>query len=302
MRTYLDFESGGRIGGQGRGIARHGRERQRGVAVGRQISRLEVKAAVALKELYADLTPWQISRAIRSGRIARLYRGLIESFIPLAGDRKFGDDDAIVGGFGRFRGESVRIIGHEESGLRQAQFRHGDAGRLPQGGAAVHMADRFGLPVIRVVWRLSRRRRGRARPGPSRARLTRASGWACPIAVITARAGRGRARHRRRQPRVHAGALNLFGDLAGRLRLHSMARHRQGAGCGSEVEDYRAGDVAFGVIDTAITEPIGGAHRGPAAAIAAAGEAIANALAELHRSHRENVRRQRRGRHGLTPA
>src|SRR5215831_14739134 len=84
-------------------------------AIGEEIARLEAKASQTLKELYAELTPWQKTQVARHPdrpHCLVYVAALIEDFIPLSGDRKFGEDEAIVGGFGRFRGESICIIGH----------------------------------------------------------------------------------------------------------------------------------------------------------------------------------------------
>src|SRR5664280_2679228 len=105
MRTYLDFEKPvaeleAKVE-ELRAVAETGSA----VSVGDEINRLEVKAVLALKELYADLTPWQktqVARHPQRPHCLDYIAGLIDNFIPLAGDRKFGDDAAIVGGFGRF--------------------------------------------------------------------------------------------------------------------------------------------------------------------------------------------------------
>ena len=117
MRSYLDFEKPvaeleAKVEEmralQGSGDA---------IAIGEEINRIEVKAGQALKELYAGLTPWQKTQVARHPQRPHCldYIGqLITDFVPLAGDRSFGDDAAIVGGFGRFRGESVCVIGQEK--------------------------------------------------------------------------------------------------------------------------------------------------------------------------------------------
>src|ERR1700688_3059257 len=114
MRSYLDFEKPVAELEAKVEELRTMVESDTAVAVGEEINRLEVKAALALKELYADLTPWQetqVARHPQRPQCLDYVAGLISNFIPLAGDRKFGDDQAIVGGFGRFCGESVCIIG-----------------------------------------------------------------------------------------------------------------------------------------------------------------------------------------------
>ncbi|NJD36144.1 MAG: acetyl-CoA carboxylase carboxyl transferase subunit alpha, partial [Betaproteobacteria bacterium] len=110
MRTYLDFEKPVAELEAKVEELRAMSESGDAVSVGDEIGRLESKAALALKELYAELTPWQkaqVARHPQRPHCLDVIAGLIDGFMPLAGDRKFGDDPAIVGGFGRFRGESV---------------------------------------------------------------------------------------------------------------------------------------------------------------------------------------------------
>ena len=144
------------------------------------------------KELYAELTPWQktqVARHPQRPHCLDYIAGLITDFMPFAGDRKFGEDEAIVGGFGRFRGESV-CVHRPRKGLRhrepaQAQFRHGAAGGLPQGGAADgdgrplrHPGDlRWSIPPAPIP---ASTPRSAARPKPSPARPKPASISACP--------------------------------------------------------------------------------------------------------------------------
>src|SRR6185437_2412314 len=105
MRSYLDFEKPvAELEAKVEELRAMGATGD-AVAIGDEISRLGVKAALALKELYADLTPWQktqVARHPQRPHCLDYVAALITDFVPLAGDRKFGDDDAIVGGFGRF--------------------------------------------------------------------------------------------------------------------------------------------------------------------------------------------------------
>ena len=143
MRSYLDFEKP--VAELEAKIEELRAMQTEGdaIAIGEEINRIESKASLALKDLYAGLTPWQktqVARHPQRPHCLDYIAALITDFVPLAGDRKYGEDEAIVGGFGRFRGATVCVIGHEkgsdtESRL-QAQFRHGAAGRLPQSGAA----------------------------------------------------------------------------------------------------------------------------------------------------------------------
>src|SRR6266852_3912767 len=127
-------------------------------AIGEEISRLEAKAAQALKDLYAELSPWQKTQVARHPERPHsldYINGFIADFVPLAGDRKFGDDDAIIGGFGRFRGESICIIGHEKGSSTEGRLKHNFGMARPEGyrkaERLMEMADRFGIPVLSLV-------------------------------------------------------------------------------------------------------------------------------------------------------
>src|SRR5476651_1900485 len=158
MRSYLDFEKPvaeleAKVE-ELRAMAQTGSA----VAVDDEINKLELKAAVALKELYADLTPWQktqVARHPQRPHCLDTIAGLIENFIPLAGDRKFGDDPAIVGGFGRFRGQSVCVIGHEKGSDTESRLKHNFGMARPEGYRKavrlMEMADRFDIPVLCLV-------------------------------------------------------------------------------------------------------------------------------------------------------
>src|SRR5437879_3959818 len=128
------------------------------LAIGEEISRLEVKAAHALEELYADLTPWQkaqVARHPQRPHCLDYVAQLITDFTPLAGDRKFGDDEAIVGGFGRFEGQSVCIMGQEKGSTTESRLKHNFGMARPEGYRKavrlMEMADRFEIPVIALV-------------------------------------------------------------------------------------------------------------------------------------------------------
>src|SRR5215475_8072965 len=158
MRTYLDFEKGvaeleAKVE-ELRALA----DADNTVAIGDEISRLEAKAAGALEELYANLSPWdktQVARHPQRPHCLDFVAGLIADFTPFSGDRKFGDDEAIVGGFGRFQGEGVCIVGQEKGSTTESRLKHNFGMAKPEGYRKavrlMEMADRFGLPVIAMV-------------------------------------------------------------------------------------------------------------------------------------------------------
>jgi acetyl-CoA carboxylase carboxyl transferase subunit alpha len=277
------------------------------VAIGEEISRLEVKAAVALKELYADLTPWQktqVARHPQRPHCSDAITGLLTEFVALAGDRKFGDDTAIVGGFGRFRGDSVCVIGHEKGSDTESRLKHNFGMARPEGYRKavrlMEMADRFDIPVITLVDTagaypgIGAEERGQAE---AIARSTDVSlNLGVPnVAVILGEGGSGGAIAIASANRVlmleHAIYSVISPEGAASILWRDTAKAQEAAtGMKITAQDM----VRFGVIDSVVPEPAGGAHREPAAAVAATGEAIANALMELRGLDRETIRRQRR--------
>src|SRR5882672_3359194 len=156
MRSYLDFEKP--VAELEAKVEELRALAETGDAISEEIGRLEAKAHVALEELYAELTPWQKTQVARHPQRPHCldYVGqLVTEFVPLAGDRKFGDDEAIVGGFGRFRGESVCVIGHEKGSGTEDRLKHNFGMARPEGyrkaERLMQMADRFGIPVISLV-------------------------------------------------------------------------------------------------------------------------------------------------------
>jgi acetyl-CoA carboxylase carboxyl transferase subunit alpha len=157
MRSYLDFEKP--VGELEQKIEELRAMQASGdVSVADEIERLEAKAAQTLSELYENLTPWQKTQVARwptRPHCLDYVAGLITDFTPLAGDRKFGDDEAIVGGFGRFQGESVCVIGQEKGATTESRLKHNFGMARPEGYRKavrlMEMADRFNIPVIALV-------------------------------------------------------------------------------------------------------------------------------------------------------
>src|SRR5216110_2933230 len=307
MRSYLDFEKPVAEIEAKVDELRALETSDSAAAIGEEISRLEAKAAQTLKDLYASLTPWQktlVARHHERPRTADYIAALITDFVPLAGDRKFGDDEAIVGGFGRFRGESVCVLGHEKGSTTEDRLKHNFGMARPEGyRKAVRlmgMADRFGIPVLCLVDTagaypgIDAEERGQAE---AIARSTEAClNLGVPnIAVILGEGGSGGAIAIATANRVlmleHAIYSVISPEGAASILWRDTTKAQDAA---TNMKITAAGLTAFGIIDGIVTEPIGGAHRDPAAAIASTGEAIANALAELKGLDRETVRRQRR--------
>src|SRR6516164_11021517 len=154
MRSYLDFEKPvAELEAKVEELRALG-ETGDAVAISDEIGRLEAKAHAALEELYAELTPWQktqVARHPQRPHCLDYISRLVTEFVPFAGDRKFGDDEAIVGGFGRFRGDSVCVIGHERGSTTESRLKHNFGMARPEGYRKavrlMEMADRFEIPV-----------------------------------------------------------------------------------------------------------------------------------------------------------
>src|SRR5271167_2287805 len=305
MRSYLDFEKP--VAELEAKIEELRALNSDGDAIADEIGRIEGKAAVALKELYAGLTPWQktqVARHPQRPHCLDYIATLITDFVPLAGDRKHGEDAAIVGGFGRFRGDSVCIIGHEKGSDTDSRLKHNFGMARPEGyrkaARLMTMADHFEVPVIALIDTagaypgIGAEERGQAE---AIARSTEAClAIGVPnVAVIIGEGGSGGAIAIATANRVlmleHAIYSVISPEGAASILWRDTAKAQEAA---TNMKITAQDMVRFGVIDTVVTEPTGGAHRDPTAAIAFTGEAIHNALAELRPLDRSTVRRQRR--------
>ena len=221
-------------------------------------SALRQRRAQALRDLYGKLTPWQktlVARHPQRPHFLDYFAGLITDFTPLAGDRKFGEDEAIVGGFGRFRGEPRLRLGQEKGHDTETRIRHNFGMAKPEGYRKavrlMELADRFGLPVLSFVDTagaypgIGAEERGQAE---AIARSTDAclSLGVPNVAIVIGEGGSGGAiADRHGQSRADARARDLQRDLAGGRRLDPVARYRQRPGCGDQHEDHRAGPAAL---------------------------------------------------------
>jgi acetyl-CoA carboxylase carboxyl transferase subunit alpha len=307
MRSYLDFEKPvaeleAKIE-ELRAMAQSGGA----VSVGDEIGRLEAKAAAALKDIYADLTPWQktqVARHPQRPHCLEYIAGLITNFAPLAGDRKFAEDEAIVGGFGRFQGESICVIGHEKGSTTESRLKHNFGMARPEGyrkaARLMEMADRFDIPVLALIDTagaypgIGAEERGQAE---AIARSTEAClNLGVPnVAVVIGEGGSGGAIAIATANRVlmleHAIYSVISPEGAASILWHDSSKAQDAA----TSMKITAGDLdRLLIIDRIVTEPVGGAHRDAAAAIAATGEAIQEAFSELRGLSRETLRRLRR--------
>jgi len=310
MRSYLDFEKAvadlqGKVQ-ELRALEKEGDA----VAIGEEIGRLEGKAAQALAEIYAKLTPWQKTQVARHPdrpHCTDYVDQLVEEFTPLAGDRKFAEDAAIVAGLGYFEGRRIALVGHEKGDDTESRLKHNFGMARPEGyRKAVRimgLADRFGLPVVALVDTagaypgVGAEERGQAE---AIARSTEASlSLGVPnVAVVIGEGGSGGAIALAAANKVlmleHAIYSVISPEGAASILWRDSSR-AQDAATGMKIT---AQDLArLGVVDQIIAEPVGGAHREAEATITAAGAAIAGALQALDNLPPEEVRRQRRDKY-----
>ena len=275
--------------------------------IGAEIARLEGKSERLLRETYQRLTPWQKTQVARHQdrpHFKHVVAALFDDFMALGGDRAFADDQAILGGFARFRGQRVVVIGHEKGDDTASRLRHNFGMGKPEGYRKamrlMELADRFGLPVVTLVDTpgafpgVQAEERGQAE---AIARSTQVS-LKLGVPMVSAILGEGGS----------GGAIALAAGNRVLMMEHAVYSVISPEGCASIL--WRTADKAadaaeamkvtaqelkaLKVIDMVVPEPMGGAHRDPAAAIAALGDAIAAALAGLSGKPADVLRRDRR--------
>ena len=293
MRSYLDFE---------KPVAEleakidelRGLNTDVSGAIGEELKKLETRASKTLVDLYASLTPWQktqVARHQNRPHFADYIAGMIEDFTPLAGDRKFGEDEALVAGFGRFRGQSICIMGQEKGFDTESRLRHNFGMTRPEGYRKavrlMELADRFGLPVVSLVDTagafpgIDAEERGQAE---AIARSTEAClALGVPnVAVIVGEGGSGGAVAIATANRVlmlEHSIYTVASPEASASILWRDSGRRQDAAMNMKITAQDL--LKFGIIDGIIAEPAGGAHRDPAGMIKSAGDAIEKAIKDF---------------------
>lgn len=260
----------------------------------KEIGRLEKKLTKLLQDTYEKLTPWQkvqVARHQERPRLSTYIKNLIEDFVPLKGDRCFGEDPALTAGMGTFRGRSVMVLGHEKGHDTESRIHHNFGMPRPEGYRkavrAMELADRFALPLLCFVDTAG------AHPGIEAEERGQAEAIASSIesmlkvsvpvlSVITGEGGSG-------------GAIALAAANRVLMLQHAVYSVISPEGCASilwrlpekkeeaaSAQKLTAQDLLpLGVIDEIIPEPLGGAHRSPLSAIKAVGDALEKHLGLL---------------------
>ncbi|MFC4255229.1 acetyl-CoA carboxylase carboxyltransferase subunit alpha [Altererythrobacter xixiisoli] len=279
------------------------------VDISTELQRLETKSAELLASTYASLTPWQKTQVARHPSRPH-FRDYVErmfsDFMPLGGDRLYGDDEAIMGGFATIGGRKVMLIGHEKGHDTQSRLRHNFGMGKPEGYRKairlMEMAGRFGLPVVTLVDTsgafpgIEAEERGQAE---AIARSTEAC-LALPVpmvAVIVGEGGSGGAVALASAERVLMFEHAVYSVISPEGCASILWRTAERAPQAAEAMKMTAQDLlGLGVIDRIVPEPMGGAHRDPAAATDALSLAITDELNQLVGRDPAELRRKREDR------
>ncbi len=306
MRTYLDFEKPiAEIEGKIGELRSVGEDEESG-AISEEVRQLEKKAARELKEIYLNLTPWQKTQVARHpGRphLSDFIKGLIEDFTPLAGDRKFSEDHAIVGGIGRFRGRSVVVMGHEKGSDTEQRIRHNFGMARPEGYRKavrlMELADRFGIPVLSFIDTagaypgIGAEERGQSE---AIARSTDCClGLNVPyVAAVIGEGGSGGAVAIATANHIIMLEHAIYTVASPEASASILWRDSSKAQDAATAMKVTAQDLKkLGVIDTIVSEPVGGAHREPGQTVADTGAAIEAALEKFAGLEGAEIRRLR---------
>jgi acetyl-CoA carboxylase carboxyl transferase subunit alpha len=272
-----------------------------------EIGRLEVRVHEAIAEIYSKLNAWQktqVARHPQRPHFVDYAKVLFQEFTPLAGDRKFAEDAAIQAGLARFRGQSVAVIGQEKGGDTQSRLKHNFGMPKPEGYRKsiriMEMADRFGLPIITLVDTAG------AYPGINAEERGQAEAIARSIemclnvkvpliSIVIGEGGSGGAMAIAAGNQIYMLEHSIYSvaspEAAASILWRDSTRAKEAAtSMKITAEDLKS----LGLIDGIIPEPLGGAHRDPDSVIAATGNVIASALAELSARSGEQLRNDRR--------
>ncbi len=275
--------------------------------IAEEVSKLQGKADRLLRQTYGKLTAWQktlVARHPERPHFGDYVGALVEDWTPLAGDRNFADDRAILGGLGRFRGRSVVVLGHEKGSDTASRVRHNFGMARPEGyrksQRLMDMADRFRLPVVTLVDTpgaypgVDAEARGQAE-AIARAIETCLKIRVPLVAAIIGEGGSGGAIALAAGNRVLMLEHAVYSVISPEGCASILWRSAEQAKEAAEALKLTAEDLLkLGVIDEVVVEPLGGAHRDRAGTIGALGDAIDMALTELCRHDGARLRAERR--------
>ena len=277
------------------------------INIAEEVGKLQSKVERQLQSIYQKLTPWQTVQVARHPdrpHVKDILAAMISDFMPLAGDRAFGDDAAVIGGLGRFRGRAVMVIGTEKGRDTDERLRHNFGMARPEGyrkaQRLITLANRFGLPVLTFVDTAG------AYPGVDAEERGQAEaiartievclGAEVPIIVtIVGEGGSGGAVALAAGDYVMMLENAVYSVISPEGCASILWRSAANAQEAAEALRMTAKDLLkLGVIDEIVSEPLGGAHRDPAAALTALSDAVAGALDTYGDRPAEMLRADRR--------
>lgn len=314
ISTYLDFEKP--VADLEKKIAEL--EAAGGAAVQDEVGKLREKASKQLEQIYTHLNAWQktqVARHPERPHFMDYVEGLFEEFVELAGDRKFMNDDAILGGLARFRGKPVVVIGHEKGRDTQTRLKHNFGMGKPEGYRKavrlMELAGRFNLPVIALV-DTSGAFPGKGGEERGQAEALARAIEACltldtpMISVIVGEGGSGGAVALASGNKVLMLEHAIYSVISPEGAASILFRDAKRAKDTAEAMKITAQDLMkFKIVDAVVPEPMGGAHRDPRMAIQKVGDALEKALETLSGLTPDDLRAQRKerfyaiGREGL---
>jgi acetyl-CoA carboxylase carboxyl transferase subunit alpha len=306
MMVYLDFEKPV-AALEARILELQDAARDSEVDAGAEIAKLRDKADKQLKDTYANLTAWQktqVARHPERPHFKHYIEAMFEDFMPLAGDRAFGDDQAIMGGLARLNGRRVMVIGHEKGDDTQSRLRHNFGMGKPEGYRKairlMELADRFGIPVVSLVDTsgafpgIQAEERGQAE---AIARSTeRCLALGVPmIACIVGEGGSGGAVALAAADRILMFQYAVYSVISPEGCASILWRTGDKAADAAQAMKMTADDLkTLRIIDRIVPEPIGGAHRDHGMAAAALATAIDEELDALAGFSSKELLQQRR--------
>ncbi len=305
MTTYLDFEKPiaeleGKIA-ELRHLPNSG-----DVDIAEEVMRLQDKAHKQIRATYAKLTPWQrvqVARHAERPHAQAYIDRLITDYTPLAGDRAFGEDAAIVGGMGRLQGRSIVVLGQQKGDDTESRIKHNFGMARPEGyrkaQRLMRLADRFRLPVLTLVDTpgaypgIEAEARGQAEAIASS--IETCLGLGVPlVSVVIGEGGSGGALAIASSDRVYMLENSVYSVITPEGCASILWRNNANAQDAAEAMKVTAADLKkLDVIDEVIPEPMGGAHRAPDETIDVVGRVVGEAIAELAKLDGDTLRQRR---------
>lgn len=308
MMVYLDFEKPV-AALEARIVELQDAAHESDIDVSAEIGKLRDKADKQLKDTYANLTAWQktqVARHPERPHFKHFIASIFEDFMPLAGDRAFGDDQAIIGGLARLNGRRVMVIGHEKGDDTQSRLRHNFGMGKPEGYRKairlMELADRFGIPVVSLVDTsgafpgIQAEERGQAEAIARSTEKCLALGVPM-IACIVGEGGSGGAVALAAADRILMFEYAVYSVISPEGCASILWRAGDKAADAAQAMKMTADDLkSLRIIDRIVKEPMGGAHRDHVLAAASLGKAIDEELEALSAFSSKELLQQRRAK------